>query len=47
MDDSARFDPASIERAAPVLMQYYFVVSLLTLIAFPVVALGLRDLACR
>lgn len=33
------FDPRTIERPAPVLMQYYAVVSLLALVAFPIVLL--------
>ena len=40
MDDSGSFNPASITRAAPLLMRYYFVISLLTLVAFPFVLLA-------
>lgn len=38
---SSRFDPATITRPDPVLLQYYVVVSLLALVAFPVVLLPL------
>lgn len=34
-----RFDPHALERPAPVLMQYYAVVSLLALVGFPIVLL--------
>ena len=40
MGDSGSFNPASITRAAPVLMRYYFVISLFTLVAFPFVLLA-------
>lgn len=36
---SPTFDPRTIERPAPVLMQYYAVVALLSLVAFPIVIL--------
>lgn len=36
---SSHFDPHSIERPAPVLMQYYAVVSLFAIFAFPIVLL--------
>ena len=36
---AAPFDPRTITRPAPVLMQYYAVMSLLTLFAFPIVLL--------
>lgn len=37
--DPTRFDPLGITRPAPVLMQYYAVMSLFALIAFPIVLL--------
>lgn len=37
MDPAKPFDPRSITRPAPVLMQYYTIVSLAALIAFPIV----------
>jgi putative membrane protein len=40
-DDAGRFDPTTITRPDPTLLQYYVVISLLTLVGFPFVFLPL------
>ncbi|MEX0937716.1 MAG: PH domain-containing protein [Pirellulales bacterium] len=40
-NDSVRFDPTAITRPDPTLLQYYLVISLLTLVGFPFVFLPL------